>query len=61
MTRNVVGHDADLYRSPQIAEWVIGSYLSHQHHFARYTEQMKTGIWEPPTASTVQDCTVARM
>lgn len=47
--------------APQIAEWVIGSYLSHQHHFNRYTQSMKTGLWEPPFATTVQDCTIARM
>lgn len=47
--------------APQIAEWVIGSYLSHQHHFKRYTESMKTGLWESPFATTVQDCTAARM
>ncbi|KAI1849956.1 hypothetical protein JX266_004335 [Neoarthrinium moseri] len=47
--------------APQIAEWVIASWLSHQHHFTRYAEQMKTGQWEPPTRSTVQDSTAARM
>ncbi|KAI0133016.1 D-isomer specific 2-hydroxyacid dehydrogenase [Xylariales sp. AK1849] len=47
--------------APQIGEWVIGSWLSHQHHFVRYVEQMKTGYWEPMTASTVQDSTSARM
>ncbi|KAK6082682.1 2-hydroxyacid dehydrogenase [Seiridium cupressi] len=59
--KNVLFSTANGAHAPQIAEWVIGSYLSHQHHFTRYTEQMKTGLWEPPTASTVQDCTVARM
>ncbi|ROW02540.1 hypothetical protein VMCG_06152 [Cytospora schulzeri] len=46
---------------PQIAEWVIGSWLSFQHHFARYHEQMKVGYWEPMFKSTVKDYAGARM
>ncbi|KUI73814.1 D-2-hydroxyacid dehydrogenase [Cytospora mali] len=46
---------------PQIAEWVIGSWLSFQHHFARYHEQMKIGYWEPMFKSTVKDSAGARM
>jgi phosphoglycerate dehydrogenase-like enzyme len=52
---------AVLVCSPQIAEWVIGAWLSHQHHFPRYQEQMKTGYWEPPLTAKVQDSTRARM
>lgn len=58
---NVVFCTTNGAHAPQIAEWVIGSYLSHQHHFIRYNEQMRSGHWESPMASTVQDCTVARM
>lgn len=46
---------------PQIAEWVIGSWLSFQHHFARYHEQMKVGYWEPMFKPTVKDSAGARM
>ncbi|KAF2837983.1 D-isomer specific 2-hydroxyacid dehydrogenase [Patellaria atrata CBS 101060] len=31
--------------APQIAEYVIAAFLSFQHHFPFYTEQMKTGNW----------------
>ncbi|KAI1863710.1 hypothetical protein JX265_003847 [Neoarthrinium moseri] len=46
---------------PQIAEWVIGTWISHQHHFSRYESQMRRGYWEPPYSSRVQDSTRARM
>lgn len=46
---------------PQIAEWVIGTWLSHQHHFSRYEAQMKRGYWEPTYASKVEDSTATRM
>ncbi|KKY30052.1 putative 2-hydroxyacid dehydrogenase [Diaporthe ampelina] len=49
------------HETPQIAEWVIGSWLSFQHHFVRYHEQMKTGYWEPMFKSTVEDSAGARM
>ncbi|KAI1775384.1 hypothetical protein F4818DRAFT_47838 [Hypoxylon cercidicola] len=47
--------------APQIAEWVIGAWLSHQHHFPRYHEHMKTGFWEKPFATRVQDSTTLRI
>ncbi|KAI4865418.1 hypothetical protein F4820DRAFT_297733 [Hypoxylon rubiginosum] len=47
--------------SPQIAEWVIGAWLSHQHHFSRYHEHMKKGFWESPFATHVQDSTSLRI
>lgn len=37
------------------------SWLSFQHHFVRYHEQMKTGYWEPMFKSTVEDSAGARM
>ncbi|ORY64823.1 D-3-phosphoglycerate dehydrogenase [Pseudomassariella vexata] len=46
---------------PQIAEWVIGAWLSFQHHFARYAANMQKGHWEAPYESTVQDSTECRM
>ncbi|XXG99345.1 Transcription initiation factor IIA subunit 2 [Hypoxylon texense] len=47
--------------SPQIAEWVIGAWLSHQHHFARYHEHMKKGFWESPFATHFQDSVSLRI
>ncbi|KAI8626093.1 D-isomer specific 2-hydroxyacid dehydrogenase [Xylariaceae sp. FL1651] len=31
---------------PPIAEWVICTYLAHQHHIPRYLENMRDGKWE---------------
>ena len=30
---------------PQIAEWVVGTYIAHNHHFAKYAEYQKRGYW----------------
>lgn len=48
---------------PQIAEWVIGVWLAHQHHFERYRAHMRGGFWEPPYAdgTEVQDSTGLRV
>ncbi|KAI0393593.1 D-isomer specific 2-hydroxyacid dehydrogenase [Xylariaceae sp. FL0594] len=32
--------------APPIAEWVICTYLAHQHQIPRYLENMKEGNWE---------------
>ncbi|KAI6083800.1 hypothetical protein F4821DRAFT_243983 [Hypoxylon rubiginosum] len=48
-------------QSPQIAEWVIGAWLSHQHHFPRYQNYMKTGFWEGPFEQHFQDSTSLRI
>ncbi|KAJ0166594.1 Uncharacterized protein CTA2_6657 [Colletotrichum tanaceti] len=42
-------------QSPQIAEWVIGTWLSSQHHFLRYANNMKEGFWESSLAVEVED------
>ncbi|KAI5861934.1 hypothetical protein GGS23DRAFT_119731 [Durotheca rogersii] len=47
--------------APQIAEWVIGAWLSHQHHFQRYAAHMKTGYWESPFATHIEDSTGLRV
>ncbi|KAL7627342.1 hypothetical protein AAE478_001534 [Parahypoxylon ruwenzoriense] len=52
---NIVFCTSNGAHAPQIAEWVIGAWLSHQHHFLRYAEQMKTGYWESPFAARIQD------
>jgi lactate dehydrogenase-like 2-hydroxyacid dehydrogenase len=46
---------------PQIAEWVIGSWLSFQHRFSRYTKHMLEGYWEPPYKSEAEDSLGMRM
>ncbi|WQF86941.1 Putative D-isomer specific 2-hydroxyacid dehydrogenase, NAD-binding domain-containing protein [Colletotrichum destructivum] len=48
-------------QSPQIAEWVIGTWLSSQHHFLRYANNMKEGFWESPLAVEVEDSVNLRM
>jgi phosphoglycerate dehydrogenase-like enzyme len=30
---------------PQIAEWVIGTYIAHKHHFSKYAEYQQRGYW----------------
>ncbi|OTA98092.1 hypothetical protein M426DRAFT_326261 [Hypoxylon sp. CI-4A] len=47
--------------APQIAEWVIGAWLSHEHGFRRYAENMKTAHWESPFASNARDSTAQRV
>ncbi|EXJ78324.1 hypothetical protein A1O3_09485 [Capronia epimyces CBS 606.96] len=46
---------------PQIAEWVIGSWLSHQHQFDKYRAYMTDGYWEPAYQVRVQDSSGLRM
>jgi hypothetical protein len=46
---------------PQIAEWVISSWLSHTHHLRKYAEDMKTGRWENSYESPVTDSVGATM
>lgn len=28
-----------------MAEWVIGAWLAHEHHFRAYQEQQRQGEW----------------
>ena len=30
---------------PQIAEWIIGTYIAHKHHFSKYADYQKRGYW----------------
>ncbi|KAJ9500553.1 hypothetical protein H2202_003769 [Exophiala xenobiotica] len=46
---------------PQIAEWVIGSWLSHQHQFRKFSGYMNQGYWEPLFQSSFQDSQGLRM
>ncbi|KAJ3522700.1 hypothetical protein NM208_g12748 [Fusarium decemcellulare] len=32
---------------PQIAEWVIGTFLSHEHHLQIYAKQQEQELWRP--------------
>ncbi|CAJ2513996.1 Uu.00g021150.m01.CDS01 [Anthostomella pinea] len=47
--------------APQIAEWVIGTWLSHGHKFQRYASLMETGKWEQSFDVRVQDSPGLRM
>lgn len=47
--------------SAQIAEWVVGSWLSFSHSFPQYTEQQKQGLWKPLPIHDVQDSVGARV
>ncbi|KIV85050.1 hypothetical protein PV11_00786 [Exophiala sideris] len=44
---NVIFCTANGAHPPQIAEWVIGTWLSHQHQFPKYAAYQKEGYWEP--------------
>ncbi|KAF4978486.1 hypothetical protein FZEAL_5132 [Fusarium zealandicum] len=46
---------------PQIAEWVIGTYLSHEHRFQVYAEQQKEELWRPRIELGMQVSTGRRM
>lgn len=46
---------------PQIAEWVIGTWLSHEHHFQVYAEQQKQELWRPRLEMEVNVSTGRRM
>ncbi|KAI1073474.1 hypothetical protein F5B20DRAFT_566983 [Whalleya microplaca] len=58
---NVIFCTANGVHPPQIAEWVIGTWLSHQHNFMRHAADMKTGHWSSPFVSHVQDSAGLRM
>ncbi|KIW47949.1 uncharacterized protein PV06_00597 [Exophiala oligosperma] len=58
---NVVFCTSNGAHPPQIAEWVIGSWLSHQHQFLKFSNYMKEGYWEPLFQSTFQDSWGLRM
>lgn len=32
---------------PQIAEWVIGTWLSHVHSLNRYASDVRSETWDP--------------
>ena len=40
--------------SVQIAEWVIGCWLAHQHAFPYFAERQTRGAWEVAAASSVK-------
>ncbi|KAI1470498.1 uncharacterized protein F4812DRAFT_417834 [Daldinia caldariorum] len=58
---NVLFSTSNGIHAPQIAEWVIGAWLSHQHIFMHYLSNMKTGTWEAPFAAAVNDSTGQRI
>ncbi|KAF4467273.1 d-isomer specific 2-hydroxyacid dehydrogenase [Fusarium albosuccineum] len=58
---NVVFCSASGCQSPQIAEWVMGTWLASQHEFARFAENQRRGFWERPTPANIQDSVGLRM
>ncbi|KAM0329495.1 hypothetical protein ACHAQA_004804 [Verticillium albo-atrum] len=46
---------------PQIAEWVIGTWLSHQHRFLHYHDSQREGSWANRLAYPVEDSVGLRM
>ncbi|KAI0012991.1 hypothetical protein F4779DRAFT_566537 [Xylariaceae sp. FL0662B] len=58
---NVIFCTANGVHPPQIAEWVIGVWLSHQHNFLRHATDMKKGYWASPFELHAQDSTGLRM
>ncbi|KAI0592885.1 D-isomer specific 2-hydroxyacid dehydrogenase [Biscogniauxia sp. FL1348] len=57
----VVFCTANGVHAPQIAEWVIGTWLSHQHHFLKYASLMKSGTWPNLFEYPVEDSPGLRM
>ncbi|KAF7557525.1 hypothetical protein G7046_g6015 [Stylonectria norvegica] len=58
---DVVFANASGCQPPQIAEWVIGLYLSHEHHFQIYAEQQREELWRPRLELGVSDSHGRRM
>lgn len=46
---------------PQIAEWVIASYLMHEHNFLVYADQQKEEYWRARIEKDVEVSTGRRM
>ncbi|KAF7548636.1 hypothetical protein G7Z17_g6944 [Cylindrodendrum hubeiense] len=58
---DVIFSNASGCQPPQIAEWVIGTWLSHEHHFQVYAEQQKQELWRPRLEMQVNVSTGRRM
>ncbi|CAM1501823.1 Fc.00g038070.m01.CDS01 [Cosmosporella sp. VM-42] len=57
----VIFANASGCQPPQIAEWVIGTYLSHEHHFLVYADQQKEEYWRPRLEMDVEVSNGRRM
>lgn len=42
---NITICSANGVHPPQIAEWVMGTYIAHKHHFSKYADYQKRGYW----------------
>ena len=61
---NAIFCSANGVHPPQIAEWVIGTWISFQHHFMKYAEYQRRGLWPSNlerATSFVDDSTKSRM
>ncbi|PSR85675.1 D-isomer specific 2-hydroxyacid dehydrogenase [Coniella lustricola] len=45
--KNVVFCTSSGTQAPQIAEWVLGTWLRHRNDFPRYEELQTQGVWKP--------------
>ncbi|KAI1444231.1 hypothetical protein F5Y02DRAFT_183714 [Annulohypoxylon stygium] len=59
--KNITFATSNGVHATQIAEWVIGAWLMHQHAFLNYAANMKTGTWQSPFTAKVQDSTGMRI
>ncbi|CRK20156.1 D-2-hydroxyacid dehydrogenase like protein [Verticillium longisporum] len=58
---DVVFCSANGVHPPQIAEWVIGTWLSHQHRFLHYHDSQCEASWANRLAYPVEDSVGLRM
>ncbi|KPM42832.1 hypothetical protein AK830_g3741 [Neonectria ditissima] len=61
LDKSVIFSNASGVYTPQIAEWVIGTWLMSQRHFPRYQKQMDEENWEVSVSPSVQDSYRLRM
>ncbi|KAH7127327.1 putative 2-hydroxyacid dehydrogenase [Dactylonectria macrodidyma] len=61
LDKNVIFSNASGVYTPQIAEWVMGTWLMSQRQFLRYQKQMDDQFWEPSTIPIVEDSYGLRM
>ncbi|KAI9163239.1 hypothetical protein HJFPF1_04841 [Paramyrothecium foliicola] len=52
---NVLFCSASGSHAPQIAEWVIGTWIAHEHRFALYAEQQRASAWRARPELPVRD------
>ncbi|KAK7408638.1 hypothetical protein QQX98_009202 [Neonectria punicea] len=61
LNQDIVFSNASGVYTPQIAEWVIGTWIMSQRHFLRYQKQMDNEHWEISSVPSVEDSYKLRM